>query len=264
MSLSQAGAGGQTMRPFPRGAGEQAGGKQSARARRPRGLLAGRGAAGGGARPWQGLQGGWASRAPGKRSCLDALGVLWSVFRAQLCLLHLEAGGGGETGWAGGEEPAMGPLLASGSAGVRAGTDLPAHFLGGRVLWASWRRRAGDVDSGWGCLTSRALTPNTGKLSQVLPAGSFIHLFHGRAHPAAWGRDWKSRTVGSGGCGWSQTPTGGALQAEARPGGPPCPLGRGGAEVGLWGPALGVRLWLPPCGCGCPQRGPQWPPLRNK
>lgn len=89
------------MRPFPRGAGEQAGGKQSARARRPRGLLAGRGAAGGGARPWQGLQGGWASRAPGKRSCLDALGVLWSVFRAQLCLLHLEAGGGGgdRLGW---------------------------------------------------------------------------------------------------------------------------------------------------------------------
>lgn len=53
----------------------------------------------------------------------------------------------------------MGPLLASGSAGVRAGTDLPAHFVGGRVLW----QRAGDVDSGWGCLTSRALTPNTGQ-----------------------------------------------------------------------------------------------------
>lgn len=139
-SVSEPGGGwGVNNEAFSRGNGGAGRGKAICPCLRPRGLLQGEGLRGGGARPWQGLEGGWASRAPGNRGRLDARGVLGSVFRAWLCLLHLEAVGRGEMGRAGGEEHATGHLLASGlptaaqvPQKVRAGTALPAHLVGGR------------------------------------------------------------------------------------------------------------------------------------
>lgn len=102
-AVATVGAG--TLRPSPGGAGLSRPGKQSARALGPCGL-AGRGEG----RPGQwcqvlaGLAGDRASRALGNRSCLDTRGVLWSIFRAWLCLPPPGAGGRMETGREGGDE----------------------------------------------------------------------------------------------------------------------------------------------------------------
>lgn len=130
VSLSQVGAEeGGTMRPFPRGSrAEPAAGKQSAPALGPRGLAGTeRGCWGQWCQALAGLAGGWASQVPGNQSRLDTRGVLWNIFRARLCLLHLGAGGSGEM---------VGREEGRGLVGARdTGTD---HLLASCFPTAAW------------------------------------------------------------------------------------------------------------------------------
>ena len=146
------------MRPFPRGPG----GKQTARAPGLEGCWQGEGLLGWCCQALAGLEGGWASRAPGNRSRSDPRGVLWSVLRAWLRLLHLEAGGRGTAGGGGaGGEGSAGTCRGGGRGGCcdrpPAGhwpplaAGVPQEVRAGLALSCSLRGRQGGEEV-QGCL----------------------------------------------------------------------------------------------------------------
>lgn len=201
-------AGGSTRRPFPRAAGAQAGGKQSARTLRPGRRLAWREAAGAGV-PGLGRAGGGLGQ---RASVTEAPGThvgFGGAFRGVAPPASFRGcwRGWGETGRAGGEEHTVDtcclwpPRSHSASVGGE-GWHGPSCLLYGRQGYSEEAE-----DGGWGCLTSglllgqRPAVPGSWVRGLWLvsdPERSCGHSLGGCGPPSPWGDLGQSRGPRSG------------------------------------------------------------------